>query len=69
MPALRGHFTLAAESSLLSSGSGSGQRRARLAAIGPTTAKYIREEAGLGVDAVADAPTVESLVLSLLGTK
>jgi len=62
MPALRKHFTMTADKS---SPSGSGLRRARLAAIGPTTAKYIREDLGLELDAVADAPTAESLVLSL----
>ena len=66
MPALRGHFSMATGES---PGRVSGLRRARLAAIGPTTAKYMREEVGLEVDAVADVPKADSLVLSLLSTK
>lgn len=66
MLALCGHFSIGAGES---SGSVSGRRRARLATIGATTAKYIREEVGLEVDAVADEPKAESLVLSLLSTK
>jgi uroporphyrinogen-III synthase len=64
-PALRKHFSMTAGKSLPPSGRESGLRRARLAAIGPTTAKYVREDLGLKVDVVADAPTAESLVLSL----
>jgi len=63
MPALRKHFSMTAGKSSPRSGRG---RRARLAAIGPTTAKYVREDLGFEVDAVADAPTAESLVLSLM---
>jgi uroporphyrinogen-III synthase len=65
MPALRKHFSMTAGNS----GRGSGSRRARLAAIGPTTAKYVREALGLEVDAVADAPTAESLVSLLVSSK
>jgi uroporphyrinogen-III synthase len=62
VPHLREHFCMGG-----SSGRESGLRlrRARLAAIGRTTGKYMREDLGLGVDAVADAPTPDSLVLSL----
>jgi uroporphyrinogen-III synthase len=45
---------------------GSGSRRARLAAIGPTTAEYLREELGLRVDVVAEAPNADSLTVALL---
>lgn len=64
MPALRGHFSMGVGES-----SPASKRRARLAAIGPTTAKSIREDAGFEVDAVADEPNADSLVLSLLGAK
>lgn len=66
VPALRKHFSMTAGKSSPPSGRGSELRRARLAAIGPTTAKYVREDLGLEVDAVADTPTAESLVLSLM---
>ena len=66
VPALRKHFSMTAGKSSPPSGKGNGLRRARLAAIGPTTAKYVREDLGLEVDAVADTPTAESLVLSLM---
>ncbi|KAF8487112.1 tetrapyrrole biosynthesis, uroporphyrinogen III synthase [Russula ochroleuca] len=64
MPALRKHFSMGAGEP-----SKKGSRRARLAAIGQTTAKYIREDAGLEVEVVADSPTPDSLVSSLLGAK
>lgn len=62
LPALRAYFSLAMpeESSPL--------RRARIAAIGPTTASYLREEANLRVDAVAEAPNADSLVVAVEST-
>ncbi len=66
MPALLKHFSMTVGKSSPSSGRGSGLRRARLAAIGPTTAKFVREDLRLDVDGVADAPTAESLVSSLV---
>lgn len=69
MPTLRKHFSMTAGKSSPSSGRGTGSRQARLAAIGPTTAKFIREDLILEVDAVADAPTAESLVSSLVSSK
>jgi uroporphyrinogen-III synthase len=69
MPALRKHFSMTAGKSSPSPGRGSGLRRARLAAIGPTTAKFVQEDLRLDVDAVADAPTAESLVSSLVSRK
>ncbi|KAI0291587.1 tetrapyrrole biosynthesis, uroporphyrinogen III synthase [Russula brevipes] len=64
MPSLRAHFSLAGPES--SRARGRGLRHARLAAIGPTTAEYLRDELGLHVDAVADAPTADSLVRALV---
>lgn len=68
MPALRTCFCLPARersSPPLDEGKA---RRARLAAIGPTTAAYLREELGLVVEAVAESPDAESLVVGLLST-
>ena len=66
MPALRAHFSLSARESSSSPGENM-LRRARLAAIGPTTEAYLREELGLKVDAVAEAPNADSLAIALLG--
>lgn len=66
MPALRAHFSLAARESSPSSGE-SRLRRARLAAIGPTTEAYLRDELSLRVDAVPEAPNADSLVIALSG--
>jgi len=66
MPALRTRFSLPARepsSPPLDEGK---SRRARLAAIGPTTTAYLREELGLVVEAVAESPNAESLVVALL---
>ena len=68
MPALRTHFSLPSRepsSPPLSEGK---LRRARLAAIGPTTTVYLREELGLVVEAVAESPNAESLVVALLSS-
>ena len=64
MPALRKCFSMGVGGS-----SSASKRRARLAAIGPTTAKSVREDAGFEVDVVADEPNADSLVLSLSGAK
>jgi uroporphyrinogen-III synthase len=66
MPALRAHFSLAARESSPSFGE-SKLRRARLAAIGPTTEACLHDELGLRVDAVAEAPNADSLAIALLG--
>ena len=42
-------------------GQGGGRRKARLAAIGPTTASYLHDDMGLRVDVVAAKPTPEAL--------
>ena len=69
MPALRMHFSLPArEPASLPQGEGK-LRRARLAAIGPTTMVYLREELGLVVEAVAESPNAESLVVALLSNE
>lgn len=41
-------------------------RRARVAAIGPTTRDYLQDEIGVCVDAVPDTPSADSLTLALL---
>jgi uroporphyrinogen-III synthase len=66
MPALRAHFSLPTCKSLPSL-SESRLRRARLATIGPTTEVYLRDELGLRVDAVAEAPNADSLAIALSG--
>jgi uroporphyrinogen-III synthase len=40
-------------------------RRARVAAIGPTTRDYLRDEIGVCVDAVPDMPNADSLTMAL----
>lgn len=40
-------------------------RQARVGAIGPTTRDYLRNEVGLRVDVVPDAPSADSLTLAL----
>ena len=43
--------------------------RARLATIGPMTMVYLREELGLAVEAVAESPNAEFLVVALLSSE
>jgi uroporphyrinogen-III synthase len=66
MPALRAHFSLAGLDECSRWQTGSSLRPARVAAIGPTTGDYLREELGLRVDVVADAPNADALVKGLL---
>jgi uroporphyrinogen-III synthase len=68
MPALRRHLSLPArEPASLPQGEGK-LCRARLAAIGLMTMVYLREELGLVVEAVAEMPNAESLVVALLSS-
>ncbi|KAI0299029.1 tetrapyrrole biosynthesis, uroporphyrinogen III synthase [Multifurca ochricompacta] len=69
MPALRTRFSLPMAVAVKRKGidrlNENELRRARVAAIGPTTAEYLRNELGLRVDAVPDVPSADSLVLAL----
>ena len=62
MSALREHFSLAGRYDGTVWQADSSLRPARIATIGPTTANYLREEHGLRVEVVADAPNAEALV-------
>ncbi|KAI0270557.1 tetrapyrrole biosynthesis, uroporphyrinogen III synthase [Gloeopeniophorella convolvens] len=64
-PALRTRFALSERDAVAPLQARSRIRRARIAAIGPTTADYLRDELGLRVDAVPDAPNADSLVAAL----
>ncbi|KAF8269631.1 tetrapyrrole biosynthesis, uroporphyrinogen III synthase, partial [Lactarius quietus] len=65
MPALRVHFSLEMRESPDKNEKKIQLRRARVAAIGPTTRDYLREEFGVCVDAVPDTPNADSLTLAL----
>ncbi|KAI8992799.1 tetrapyrrole biosynthesis uroporphyrinogen III synthase [Trametes punicea] len=56
-PTLAKHFNLSASEKSLASL----RRRARIAAIGPTTSTFLREELGIDVAVVAEKPTPEAL--------
>ncbi|KAA1475986.1 tetrapyrrole biosynthesis, uroporphyrinogen III synthase [Dentipellis sp. KUC8613] len=58
-PALRAHFALPGVDDA------QGKPRARVAAIGPTTAEFLGQELGLRVDAVPAKPSAEALVRAL----
>ncbi|KAH9996171.1 tetrapyrrole biosynthesis, uroporphyrinogen III synthase, partial [Russula compacta] len=68
LPALRAHFSLAMPEESSPLRREPRLRRARIAAIGPTTASYLREEARLSVDAVAEAPNADSVVAAVEST-
>ncbi|KAI9432678.1 tetrapyrrole biosynthesis, uroporphyrinogen III synthase [Lactarius indigo] len=66
-PALLVHFSLAmGETSDIITEEKNRLRRARVAAIGPTTGEYLRDSAGLRVEVVPDTPSADSLALALV---
>ncbi len=66
MPALRMHFSLAMRESSDITEETNRLRRARVAAIGPTTGDYLRDEAGLLVDVVPETPSPDALTLAIV---
>ena len=66
MPALRVHFSLGMRELSDMNEKKNELRRARVAAIGPTTRDYLQDEIGVCVDAVPDTPSADSLTLALL---
>ncbi|KAH9955313.1 tetrapyrrole biosynthesis, uroporphyrinogen III synthase [Russula dissimulans] len=62
LPALRVHFSMAPGEPWRSVR----LRRARVAAIGPTTGDYLRDKVGLFVEVVADEPRADSLTAALV---
>lgn len=65
MPALRVHFSLGMRELSDMNEKKNELRRARVAAIGPTTRDYLRDEIGVCVDAVPDMPNADSLTMAL----
>lgn len=65
-PALRVHFSLEMRESPGTNEKKNQLRRARVAAIGPTTRDYMRDKIGVCVDAVPDTPSADSLISALL---
>ncbi|KAI0255560.1 tetrapyrrole biosynthesis, uroporphyrinogen III synthase, partial [Lactifluus subvellereus] len=64
-PALVTHFSFLGRDDCSPCQTGSSLRAARVAAIGPTTADYLRDVVGLRVDAVPEAPNADSLLFAL----
>ena len=60
-PILSKYFAIPLRSDRVSGESDAGSRRARLAAIGPTTAASLESELQLRIDVVAAKPTPEAL--------
>ncbi|KAI0052476.1 tetrapyrrole biosynthesis uroporphyrinogen III synthase [Auriscalpium vulgare] len=65
LPYLQAHFCLRPPQ--LIDAQGETRRNARVAAIGPTTADFIRSEMSINVDVVAETPNAEGLVRALAG--
>ena len=65
MPALCMHFSFEMRESSDIKEKKNGLRRARVAAIGPTTRDFLLDKIGVRVDVVPDTPSADSFTLAL----